>query len=78
MSHQFTVSAGEMTLFAELYDSETGEVLARVVDRREGRNTGRLTISNSGTNTAEAQSVAATWARVLRNSLDKAHAIGKK
>jgi hypothetical protein len=78
MSHQFTVSAGEMTLFAELYDSETGEVLARVVDRREGRNTGRLTLSNSATNTDEARSVAATWARVLRNGLDKAHAIGKK
>ena len=78
MSRQYSVSAGEMTLFAELYDSETGEVLARVVDRREGRTTGRLTLSNSATNSDEARSVASTWARVLRNGLDKAHAIGKK
>ena len=78
MSRQYTVSAGEMTLFAELYDSETGEVLARVVDRREGRGSGRMSFSNSVTNTEEARSVASVWARVLRNGLDKAHAIGKK
>jgi hypothetical protein len=78
ISRQYTVSAGEMTLFAELYDSETGEVLARVVDRREARGSGRLTISDSATNTGEARSIASVWARVLRNGLDKAHGIGKK
>jgi hypothetical protein len=77
-SRTYTVSAGEMTIFAELYDSETGEVLARVVDRREARSSGRLTLTNSVVNASEARSIASNWARILRNGLDKAHGIGKK
>ena len=77
-SRTFTVSAGEMTLFMELYDSETGAVLARVVDRREGRNTGMIQMSSRVENAAEAQQIASAWARVLKKGLDKAHGIGKK
>ena len=77
-SRTYTVSAGQMTIFAELYDSETGEVLARVVDRREARSSGRLTLTNSVVNASEARSIASNWARILRNGLDKAHGIGKK
>lgn len=77
-SRTYTVSAGEMTIFAELYDSETGELLARVVDRREARGSATLTLNNSVVNTDEARSIASSWARILRNGLDKAHAIGKK
>jgi len=77
-SRTYTVSAGEMTIFAELYDSETGEVLARVVDRHEARDSGTLTLTNSVVNASEARSIASSWARILRNGLDKAHAIGKK
>jgi hypothetical protein len=78
ISRQYTVSAGEMTMFAELYDSETGEVLVRVIDRSEGRRAGGLSFSNSVTNISEARSTASDWARILRNGLDKAHGIGKK
>ena len=77
-SRTYTVSAGEMTIFAELYDSETGELLARVVDRREARGTGTLTLTNSVVNVEEARSIASSWARILRGALDKAHGIGKK
>jgi hypothetical protein len=77
-SRTFTVSAGEMTMFMELYDSETGAVLARVVDRREGRNSGQMQLSSSVVNTGEAGMIASTWARILKNGLDKAHGIGKK
>ena len=77
-SSTYTVSAGEMTLVAELFDSETGQIIARVVDRREARNSGTLSFSNSGMNASEAQAIASIWARVLRNGLDKAHGIGKK
>jgi hypothetical protein len=73
----FTVSAGEMTIFAELFDSETGEVLARVADRRTARRAGTLTLSNSVVNAEEARSIASAWARILRDALDKAHGIGK-
>jgi hypothetical protein len=72
----YTVSAGEMTIFAELYDSETGELIARVADRRAARNTGALTLSNSVVNADEARSIASSWARILRDALDKAHGIG--
>jgi hypothetical protein len=78
LSRTYTVSAGEMSLIAELYDSETGEVLARVVDRREARRAGTLTYTNSVTNEDDFRYIANGWARILRNSLDKAHGIGKK
>jgi len=79
-SRTYTVSAGEMTLFMELFDSETGQVLVRVIDRREGRGSGggMMTLSGSVQNAAEASEIASSWARALRKGLDKAHGIGKK
>jgi hypothetical protein len=75
----YVASAGEATLVAELRDSETGQVLARMVDRREARNfPGQLTWSNRVMNAQEAEIMASAWAKVLRKSLDKAHEIGKK
>ncbi len=76
-SRTYTVSAGEMTIVAELFDSETGEVLARVVDQRAARDSGRMTLSNSVINAAEVRQIAASWARILRDRLDAAHGIGK-
>jgi hypothetical protein len=77
-AHTLTLSAGEMTLLLELFDSETGEILARVVDRREGRNTGQMQLTSSVVNQAEAADIASAWARLLRKALDAAHGIGKK
>lgn len=74
----YVASAGEMSLVAELFDSESGQVLARVVDRSEARNIGSMTWANSASNAFEARDIAAAWARVLRQSLDKAKGIGKK
>ena len=76
-SRTYTVSAGQMTLIAELFDSESGEILARVVDRREARNDDALRLSSSVVKRGEAQEIAANWARILRTALDKAHGIGK-
>jgi len=70
----YTMSAGEATLFLELFDSETGQILARVIDRRESRNNNLLMLSGSVPNAAEAEALAAQWAHVLRKALDKAHA----
>ena len=74
-SRTYVVSAGEMTLVAELLDSTSGEVIARVVDRREARSTGRVALSGSVYNEGEARSIAAAWARILRKALDNAHGI---
>jgi hypothetical protein len=77
-SRSYVASAGEMTLVAELRDSQSGQVVARVVDRTESRSTGRMMVADRFTNSAEASDAAAAWARVLRNSLDKARGIGGK
>jgi hypothetical protein len=76
-SRTYTVSAGEMTLVMELYDSETGQVLARVIDRREATDTGSMRLSSSVVNASEARMIASSWARILRSRLDAAHGIGK-
>lgn len=68
----FTLSSGEMTLLAEISDSETGQILARAVDRQEGRNSGRIQYSNSVMNAGDAQMVAQKWARILADALVKA------
>jgi hypothetical protein len=73
----YTLSSGEMTLLLEAYDSETGAILARAIDRRESRNTGQWQLSSSVSNVGDAQQIASTWARILRDRLDKAKAAGK-
>ena len=67
-----------MTLIAELADSETGEVLAQVADRRVARSTGNFALPNTVANSVEAQRAASSWARILRTALDNAKDIGKK
>jgi hypothetical protein len=76
-SRTYTASAGQMTLVAELIDSETGAVVARVLDRQQARETAPFTISSRVTNTSAAEIAAQSWARILRTSLDKAKEIGK-
>jgi hypothetical protein len=76
-SRTFVTSAGEMTLYMELFDSETGQILARVADRQEARSAPMATMANSVTNIAEAEDIAAQWARIMRDALDRAHAAVK-
>ena len=77
-SRVYTTSAGEMTPAAEFYDSETGQVLARVIDRSEARTSSMASLSNSVVNASEFGFLAAQWARILRTRMDAAHGIGKK
>ena len=78
MSRTYTVSAGQMTLFAELFDSESGQLLARVIDKREGRDNQMYQLSSSVVKRGELQDIASAWARILRRALDNAHGIGTK
>ncbi len=80
LTRTYVSSAGEMTLVLEAYDSETGQVLSRVVDRQESdmRGGGKMSWSNRVMNTSEAELIASDWARKLRKALDKAHGVGKK
>jgi len=79
MGRQRTIvsSAGEMTLIAELSDGATGQVLARVADRREAPNT-RMQITNGVVNESEARTIAAGWAKTLRKALENAQGLGAK
>jgi len=75
-SKTYVSSAGQMTLLAELSDAASGQMLARVADRREGNRMARMQRVEPGENESEARDVAAVWAKILRNALDKARAIG--
>lgn len=76
-SYTFVTSAGEMTLYMELFDSESGQILARVADRQQARNANLMAMANSVTNIAEAEEITAAWARILRTALDRAQAAMK-
>ena len=69
-SRTYTMSAGRATLIAELRDSETGAILARIADARETRNDTFLRMSSSVENSAEARQMVSNWARILRARLD--------
>jgi len=75
-SKTYVSSAGQMTLLAELSDSTSGQMLARVADRREANSVARLERADRIENEGAARDVAAAWAQILRKALDKAHAIG--
>jgi hypothetical protein len=71
-SRTYTDSAGEMTLYVELYDSVTGDLIAKAVDRRVDRNSGYYTWSNSVTNRAAADRILKGWAEILVTALNEA------
>ena len=74
----YITSAGQMTLVAELSDSASGQVQARVVDRREAQRFTGMKLSSSAENEAQARTIAAGWAKALRAAMDRAHGIGGK
>jgi hypothetical protein len=74
-AESFTTSAGSMTLYAEFYDSVSGEILARAMDRRQDSGApGRgLTWTTRGSNLAAARDILRRWADVLVQRLDEIH-----
>lgn len=76
-TRSYATSAGEMTLYVELYDGATGEIIARVVDRRNGRDEGRMMWQTAITNRADADRMLRKWAVLARESLDEAKAGGE-
>jgi hypothetical protein len=70
----YVMNAGRMTLVAELRDSESGALFARVIDEREARSNSGLQFTNSIENSAEARNVVRQWATILRKRLDAVRA----
>jgi len=71
-SETYTTSAGSMTLYIELYDSETDDLLAKAVDRQAEREKGFMQWQTKIQNVAAAKKMMQPWAEALRTGLDDA------
>ena len=70
-SRNFTASTGAATLYIQLFDSLTGDIIGRAADRQAARRAGgSVTWSNSVTNTADARRMMGGWADNLVGFLD--------
>jgi hypothetical protein len=72
MGRVMVAEASRMTLVAELRDSVTGQLLARVGDRQEVAPAGGVEVGTRDWKSAAAGRVIARWAGVLRKGLDEA------
>lgn len=72
----YTTSTGEMTLVAELADSNSGETLVRVYDRRADADSMQLELTTRVDNASEARRAAHAWAKALIRALDEAKKVG--
>jgi hypothetical protein len=70
-SYSFTAEAGEATLVLETRDSQTGALMARVLDRRETRGTGTMQMSTSTSNLSEFRSLFKQWAGIAVKGMDE-------
>lgn len=75
----FVLDAGEMTLILDVRDSETGEPLARVADRRLIRPSASSVVggyqSNPVNTWGAVREIFTDWARILREGLDDLHTL---
>ena len=72
-SRSYTSSAGEMTLYIEIYDSITGDLIAKALDRKaDTARQGFYTWTNSVTNKAAAKRILQGWADILLDALNEA------
>jgi Protein of unknown function (DUF3313) len=73
MEQTFSASAGQMTLYMELLDGKTGDIIARIIDP-EAVGGEFAEVRNSVTNMAAAEEVLRRWATILSNHLGEATA----
>jgi hypothetical protein len=74
-SRVYALSAGEMSLVADLRDSLTGETAMRVYDHAEAQETVHMRWITRSENRSEARAAAKGWARSLRQLLDQAKTV---
>jgi hypothetical protein len=74
----YTMSTGELTLVADLRDAATGELIARVIDRRRDPESPWFELTTSVDNIAAARRAAAHWAGILCEQLDAANKVGMR
>lgn len=67
-------SAGQATLYLELYDSVTGQLLARAIDVEVAGARGYISVRNGATNRTDAEVMLKKWADLLGKFLQNARA----
>jgi len=72
MSKSYTEQAGRMTLMLEIYDSISGDLIAKVSHRQDAPRYGFMQWTTSVSNNAEARRMLQKWAAALRVRLDEA------
>lgn len=70
MDTVYSASAGQMTLYMELHDGVTGEILYRIIDPEAAGNE-FWEVRNSVTNRADADRVLRRWATLLNGKLSQ-------
>ena len=75
MERTFVASAGEMTLYMELYDSLTSDKIAEVIDAQAVGDYGMAHAGSRAMNKAAFDQVLAKWAGLLRKRLDETKAV---
>lgn len=69
MEQTFVTNAGSMTLYLELLDGKTGDLIARVIDPEAADDAGIAQVANGVTNTADFDRVVQRWAQILNSHL---------
>lgn len=69
MSETYVASAGSMTLYMELFDGKTGDIIGRIIDPEAEDDAGMMQISSSVTNTADFDRIVKRWAQILNGHL---------
>jgi len=69
MEQTFVASAGSMTLYLELLDGKTGDLIARIIDPEAADDAGMAQVANGVTNTADFDRVVLRWAQLLNSHM---------
>jgi len=69
MEATFSADAGQMTLYMQLYDGKTGDIIARIIDP-EAAGDDFFEVRNRVTNMADAERILRRWATILSDHLE--------
>jgi len=74
-ANTYSTTAGSMTLYMKLLDSETGDLLAKALDPTTDRDNGMMQWSTSVSNKAAGKRMMKPWAKALREGLDESRRV---
>lgn len=77
-STTLTDSAGSMTLYLELYDAETEDLLAKAMDAKADRGSNFMQWASRSSNRAAGKRMMRPWALALVNGLDEARDVTRQ